>query len=111
MKITRVKIRKIFDSGEMNRIRAIVSVTFDDEFAVHDLKIVQGIERLFVAMPNRQFEDGRFQDIAHPTCTIMRKRMEEEILSEYAKALAEVQEVESKNQVNRDGNSNASDPI
>lgn len=83
MKITRVKIRKIFNNGEMNRIKAIVSVTFDDEFAVHDLKIVQGIERLFVAMPNRRFEDGCFQDIAHPINSAFRNELEKNILTAY----------------------------
>lgn len=95
MKITRVKIRKIFNSGEMNRIKAIVSVTFDDEFAVHDLKIVQGIERLFVAMPNRRFEDGCFQDIAHPTVSTMRRSLEEKVLEEYYRALDEARNGEN----------------
>ncbi len=89
MNITSVRIRKIFKNGEMDRIKGIASVTFDDEFAVHDMKIVQGIERLFVAMPNRKSVDGRFQDIVHPTASNMRKKLEEKVLEEYHRVLDE----------------------
>lgn len=89
MNITDVKIRKIFWNGEMGRVKAIVSVTFEDELAIHDMKIVQGIERLFVAMPNHRSEDRRYQDIAHPTSAGMRQQIEAAVLSEYEKALAE----------------------
>lgn len=63
MNITDIKIRKLLNEG---RLRAIVSVTLDDEIAIHDIKVVQGPERLFVAMPSRREENGTFRDIAHP---------------------------------------------
>jgi stage V sporulation protein G len=80
MNITNVKIRKIFPEG---KIRAIVSIILDGDFAVHDLKIIEGVERLFVAMPNRKSEDGRFQDIVHPITTEARHTLEDAILAEY----------------------------
>jgi len=58
MNITDIKIRKIFTEG---KVRAVVSIILDGDFAVHDLKVIEGVERLFVAMPNRRSEDGRFQ--------------------------------------------------
>ena len=63
MQITEIKIRKLLDSG---RLRAVVSVTFDGVFAVHDIKVVQGERRLFVAMPSRRDEGGTFRDVVHP---------------------------------------------
>ena len=63
MQITDVKIRKLMSGG---RLRAVVSITIDDMLAVHDIKVVQGDERLFVAMPSRRDENGIFRDIVHP---------------------------------------------
>ena len=63
MNITGIKIRKLMENG---RLKGIVSVTFDDVFAVHDIKIVQGDKRLFVAMPSRRDEYGEYRDIVHP---------------------------------------------
>jgi stage V sporulation protein G len=85
MEITDVKIRKIMADG---RLRAVVSVTIDDVFAVHDIKVVQGDERLFVAMPSRKDENGVFRDIVHPISAAARKLFEETILEAYERQLA-----------------------
>ncbi|MDR3552746.1 MAG: septation regulator SpoVG [Clostridia bacterium] len=84
MNITDIKIRKLFTEG---RIRAVVSIILDNDFAVHDLKVIEGIERLFVAMPNRKSEDGRFQDIVHPITSEAREQLEEAVLEKYRQAL------------------------
>lgn len=85
MEITDVKIRKIMSEG---RLRAVVSVTIDEMFAVHDIKVVQGDERLFVAMPSRKDENGMFRDIVHPISASARKIFEDAILEAYSKQLA-----------------------
>ncbi len=88
MEITDVKIRKIMSEG---RLRAVVSITVDDMFAVHDIKVVQGDERLFVAMPSRKDENGIFRDIVHPISSAARKIFEENILEAYEKQLAMIE--------------------
>lgn len=85
MNITDVKIRKIFTEG---KVRAVVSLILDGDFAVHDLKVIEGVERLFVAMPNRRSEDGRFQDIVHPISTPARTQLEAVVLEKYKEAVA-----------------------
>ena len=85
MEITDVKIRKIMSEG---RLRAVVSVTLSDMIAVHDIKVVQGDERLFVAMPSRKDENGVFRDIVHPISPAARKMLEESILEAYDRLLA-----------------------
>ncbi len=85
MEITDVKIRKIMSEG---RLRAVVSVTIDDMLAVHDIKVVQGDERLFVAMPSRKDENGVFRDIVHPISPAARKLFEETILDAYERQIA-----------------------
>ncbi|WP_184312937.1 septation regulator SpoVG [Anaerosolibacter carboniphilus] len=80
MKVTDVRIRKINDEGKM---KAIVSVTFDNEFVVHDIKIIEGQNGLFIAMPSRKMGEGDFRDIAHPINSEMRTRLQEAILSQY----------------------------
>lgn len=80
MKITEIKIRKMYED---NRLRALVSVTLDNDFAVHDIKVIEGPERLFVAMPSRREETGVFRDIVHPITPDSRKYMEDMILDEY----------------------------
>ena len=87
MTITNIKVRKIIPEG---RLKGIISVTFDDAFAVHDIKVVQGDDRLFVAMPSRRDDTGAFRDIVHPISTEARERIEGEILSAYYHALSEV---------------------
>ncbi|HHV46987.1 MAG TPA: septation regulator SpoVG [Tissierellia bacterium] len=84
MKVTDVRIRKITDEGKM---KAIVSVTLDDEFVVHDIKIIDGQNGLFVAMPSRKMADGEFRDIAHPINAETRKKIQDAIFQEYEKAL------------------------
>ncbi|MCR5729648.1 MAG: septation regulator SpoVG [Ruminococcus sp.] len=85
MEITDVKIRKILSEG---RLRAVVSVTIDEMLAVHDIKVVQGDERLFVAMPSRKDENGVFRDIVHPISPSARKLFEQSILEAYERQLA-----------------------
>ncbi len=86
MQITEVKIRKLLDTG---RLRAVVSVTFDGVFAVHDIKVVQGEQRLFVAMPSRRENDGTFRDVVHPINAQFRQLTEKAVLESYKNALAE----------------------
>ena len=88
MNITDIKIRKIFTEG---KVRAIVSIILDGDFAVHDLKIIEGVERLFVAMPNRRSEDGRFQDIVHPISTQARGELESAVIGKYKETIEEQQ--------------------
>ncbi len=85
MQITDVRIRKLMSGG---RLRAVVSVTIDDMLAVHDIKVVQGEERLFVAMPSRKDENGVFRDIVHPISPVARKIFEEKILEVYEQQTA-----------------------
>ena len=77
MNITDIKIRKIIPEG---RLRAVISITIDNMLAVHDIKVVQGDERLFVAMPSRKDESGIFRDIVHPISPDARKLVEDQIL-------------------------------
>lgn len=86
MNITDVRIRKVTDEG---RMKAIVSVTFDDEFVVHDIKIIDGQNGLFIAMPSRRMSGGEFRDVAHPILPETRKMVKDAILSEYEKILQE----------------------
>jgi stage V sporulation protein G len=86
MKVTDVRIRKVTEEGKM---KAIVSVTFDDEFVVHDIKIIEGQNGLFIAMPSRKMADGEFRDIAHPINSETRAKIQEEIFKEYEKSLNE----------------------
>lgn len=85
MDISDIKIRKTITEG---RLRAIVSITLDDILAVHDIKIVQGDERLFVAMPSRKDENGVFRDIVHPISPVARQLIEDQILDAYSRHLA-----------------------
>ncbi len=86
MEITDVRIRKISDDGKM---KAVASVTFDDEFVVHDIKVIDGQNGLFVAMPSRKMGEGDFRDIAHPLVSEMRNRIKDAIFAAYDKLLAE----------------------
>lgn len=84
MNITDVRIRKLSEEGKM---RAVVSVTFDNEFVVHDIKIIDGQNGLFIAMPSRKVDDGEFRDIAHPILSDTRNKIKEAIFAEYNKLL------------------------
>lgn len=86
MNITDVRIRKISDESKM---KAVVSITFDDEFVVHDIKIIDGQNGLFIAMPSRKVSEGNFRDIAHPLNSETRTKIKDTILAEYEKLLAE----------------------
>jgi stage V sporulation protein G len=88
MEITDLKIRKMMADG---RLRAIVSITLDQMLAVHDIKVVQGENRLFVAMPSRKDEGGIFRDIVHPISAQARQYLEEQILNAYQEQLALMQ--------------------
>lgn len=82
MNITDVRIRKLNADGKM---KAIVSLTFDDEFVVHDIKIIEGQSGLFIAMPSRKMGEGDFRDIAHPLNSETRNRIKDTIFAEYEK--------------------------
>lgn len=83
MNVTDIRIRKLYD-GE--RLKALVSVTLDGDFAVHDIKIIQGAGRLFVAMPSRRDETGSFRDIVHPITKEARGELERAIMERYEQA-------------------------
>jgi len=86
MNITDVRIRKINDDGKM---KAVVSITFDDEFVVHDIKIIDGQNGLFIAMPSRKMGEGDFRDIAHPLLSETRTKIKDAIFAAYEQVLAE----------------------
>ena len=90
MQITDVRIRKISNDGKM---KAIVSITFENEFVVHDIKVIEGQNGLFIAMPSRKTPDGEFKDIAHPINTETREKIQNSILNAYKEAL-ESEEIE-----------------
>ena len=89
MNITDIKVRRLLNDG---RLRAVVSVTVDDELAIHDIKVIEGPERLFVAMPSRKEVNGIFRDIAHPISPGARHCLEDAVLDAYKE---EVQKQES----------------
>ncbi|MDO4563809.1 MAG: septation regulator SpoVG [Clostridia bacterium] len=86
MQITDIRVRKITAEGKM---KAVVSVTFDNEFVVHDIKVIAGEDKIFVAMPSRKNAEGEFKDIAHPITSSMREKIQEAVISKYEEALAE----------------------
>ena len=88
MNITDIRIRKIYEN---ERLRALVSVTIDHDLAVHDLKVIQGPERLFVAMPSRRDESGVFRDVVHPITPESRKVLEDAVLRAFEEHLATVE--------------------
>lgn len=90
MTITDVRIRKIAAEGKM---KAIVSITFDNEFVVHDIKVIEGQNGLFIAMPSRKTPDGEFKDIAHPINTDTREKIQSSILKAYEAAVEEEENV------------------
>ena len=86
MNISQVKIRRLYGEG---RMKALVSVTIDDDFAVHDIKVIEGPQRVFVAMPSRKEDGGNFRDVVHPITKDARDQMEKTILDHYYMALDE----------------------
>ena len=91
MQITDIKVRKLFNEGPM---KAIVSVTFDGQLAVHDIKVINARDRFFIVMPSRKNPDETFRDIVHPINSEFRSNLEERIIAAYEEALA-VAEAES----------------
>lgn len=89
MRITDVRVRKIAKEGKM---KAVVSVTLDDEFVVHDIKVIEGEKGLFIAMPSKKTLDGEYRDIAHPINSSTRDTLQSLILEAYEKALLEPEE-------------------
>ena len=90
MKITDVRVRKVSKESKM---RAIVSITIDDEFVVHDIKVIEGEKGLFIAMPSKKATDGEYRDIAHPINSETRDNIQRIILEAYAKAKDEPDEM------------------
>lgn len=86
MQITDVRVRKITKEGKM---KAIVSITLDDEFVVHDIKVIEGEKGLFIAMPSKKATDGEYRDIAHPINSGTRESIQRIILEKYERALLE----------------------
>ena len=86
MQITEVRIRKVDKEGKM---KAVVSITIDDEFVVHDIKVIEGEKGLFIAMPSRKASDGEYRDIAHPINSGTRENIQRLILQKYEEALTE----------------------
>lgn len=88
MEITDIRIRKVERDGKM---RGMASITFDDAFVVHDIKIIEGEKGLFIAMPSRKAHDGEFRDIAHPINSFTRERIQKAVLSAFEEASEEAE--------------------
>ena len=86
MNITDVRVRKVAKEGKM---KAVVSITIDDEFVVHDVKVIEGEKGLFIAMPSRKAADGEYRDIAHPINSTTRDRIQTLILDKYQEVMNE----------------------
>ena len=91
MNITDVRVRKVAKEGKM---KAVVSITIDDEFVVHDIKVIEGEKGLFIAMPSRKATDGEYRDIAHPINSATRDRIQTLILDKYQEVMSETDELE-----------------
>ena len=86
MEITDIRIRQM---SQEEKMKAVVSVTFDNCFVVHDIKIIEGMDKLFIAMPSRRTPDNEYKDIAHPINVEMRELLSERILEKYNSTLIE----------------------
>ena len=86
MQITDVRVRKVAKEG---KLKAVVSITLDDEFVVHDIKVIEGEKGLFIAMPSKKAMDGEYRDIAHPINSGTRDRIQSTILEKYKQVLEE----------------------
>ena len=89
MQITDIRVRKTYEEGKM---KAIVYVTFDDQFVIHDIKIIEGDNGVFIAMPSRKMPNGEFKDIAHPINLETRVEMQNKVLEAYEDKLKELAE-------------------
>jgi len=92
MQITDIKVRKLFEEGPM---RAIVSVTFDGQLAVHDIKVINARDRFFIVMPSRKNPDDTYRDIVHPINASFRGMLEEAVIEAYEAALVAEQNQET----------------
>ena len=93
MQITDVKVRKLFDEGPM---RAIVSVTFDGQLAVHDIKVINARDKYFIVMPSRKNPDDTYRDIVHPINSEARERLEKAVIDAYFNYLKELENTGSE---------------
>ena len=91
MQITDVRVRKVTKEGKM---RAVVSLTIDDVFVVHDVKVLEGEKGLFIAMPSRKASDGEYRDIAHPINSETRDKIQSLILEKYQEVASESEDEE-----------------
>ena len=89
MQMTDVRVRKVAKEG---KLKAVVSITIDEEFVVHDIKVIEGEKGLFIAMPSKKSLDGEYRDIAHPINSGTRERIQTTILKKYEQSLAEEDE-------------------
>lgn len=89
MQITDVRVRRIEKEGKM---KAIVSITLDNEFVIHDIKVIEGEKGLFIAMPSRKAADGEYRDIAHPINSQIREMIQSVVLNKYESTVLEYQE-------------------
>ena len=92
MNITDVRVRKVTKEGKM---KAVVSITIENEFVVHDIKVIEGEKGLFIAMPSRKTSTGEYRDIAHPINSQTREQIQDIILKEYQQALTEEDQTET----------------
>ena len=97
MQITDVRVRKVAKEG---KLKAVVSITMDEEFVVHDIKVIEGEKGLFIAMPSKKALDGEYRDIAHPINSSTRERIQNIILKKYEEALAQEPEAETDTYLN-----------
>jgi stage V sporulation protein G len=86
MQITDVRVRRVAKEG---KLKAIVSITFDEEFVVHDIKVIEGEKGLFIAMPSKKSADGEYRDIAHPISSATRERIQKTIFDKFEEVLQE----------------------
>ncbi len=91
MQITDIKVRKLFEEGPM---KAIVSVTFDGQLAVHDIKVINARDKFFIVMPSRKNPDDTYRDIAHPINSAFRADLESAVIAAYEEALANADQYE-----------------
>lgn len=96
MEITDVRLRKIETEG---KLRAYVSITFDDSFVVHDLRVIDGTKGMFVAMPSKRLPNGDHKDIAHPINTEIREKIQNAVLDVYSRELEEAPQVKVEEKV------------
>ena len=89
MQITDVRVRKV---AKERKLKAVVSITMDEEFVVHDIKVIEGEKGLFIAMPSKKAVDGEYRDIAHPINSETREKIQSIILENYEKVLEEAPE-------------------